>query len=450
MATLTSLVLAAGTFQLVENAFPLSFPDTMSQEQSRIDYSVTHQELYRSSFNDTLLSRYTIKDQNLSLNYLFNDFSITASWNRYVFDIDDAFNSDYTKTSFKPVGHAFRLRSDILFGSWKIRPGVSFTFSSTNDTLFIEEYPRSDQSAMNNYFFDLLPETYGDSIHFRHNYHSLNGELTAHHKALTFHLSYFYSSDQIDETHANTSSNIKLQGPRESLCSFNQSRIKARIGWTMRPDHYLWGGLDYHTFPLDWRHTVYPGDPIPNEIIQLVIGKSNLFRAQLGYNTKINKFNIRTGISSGFANTADTASTPVMGYFLNIFPISHQASLSAGTAYIMGQVHADYLWSIKNTKIRPRLDILASRFWSNIDFQALLEFGLEDIQISDNYIHAAYVAALGCDADIALNQDLYLSLKIEQMIPYVKAVSPVTPPPPPDGIKRYGGLSISAGVYMTW
>ena len=148
--------LNAGTFDLVSRMFALDPPDTTETGMSMIDYSVSHQELYRATRNDTLLSRSTYRDQHLQFNYHFKRFDLYTSWIRKVFDIDDLFNSDYTITDFIPISHKFDLTLDTRIHNWRIKPGISFFFSSTKDTLFIPKYPSSDQSSLNNYFFDLL------------------------------------------------------------------------------------------------------------------------------------------------------------------------------------------------------------------------------------------------------------------------------------------------------
>ena len=443
--------LNAGTFDLVSRMFALDPPDKTKTGMSMIDYSVSHQELYRATRNDTLLSRSTYRDQHLQFNYHFKRFDLYTSWIRKVFDIDDLFNSDYTITDFKPISHKFDLTLDTRIHNWRIKPGISFFFSSTKDTLFIPKYPSSDQSALNNYFFDLLPGTFGDSIRFNHSGNSIKGELQASHAKFTVYVSYQYMFNRLIESHENTSSYPGLAGPRESLAILDNTNIRLKVNYAIDPKNSIWGGADLSVLPLDWHHSVYPGDPIPSEIIQLAGGRNSHVSAQLGYRTKFDNFRIESTVSIGNLNISDTASTPVMGYFMAFFPISHQADLTLNSRYALARIHADYFWKIGRSAILPRLDIIAMRSWSDVDFSALLEFGLEDIQVRERYIHASYLIAPGCDAHIFLNQDLFLDLKLEQMIPYIKTVSPEPPPPPPpDGTKRYGGLSVEIGVSMTW
>jgi len=443
--------LCAGTYDLLSELFSLQAPDTLQYHRSRIDYSVSHQELYRASRNDTLLSRFSLRAQDLKLNFKLGETSLFASWERGLPNMDDLFQSDYTHSEFKSVYHTFDFQMDTKIKRWHIQPGLSLNFSGTADTLFITDYPRSDQAAFNSFFFDLLPESFGDSIHFKHNAYSINAEFLARNKKITFYASYRFNSNSLTESHMNSSSYSSLSGPRESIAKLNNSRIKFKFAYVIDPANYMWTGIDFGHYPLDWHHTIYPGDPIPSEVIQIAGGQNNSYQAQLGYRTTLKNFHIGTSITGGHIVLSDTASTPVLGYFIGFFPISHQADLDLRTSYLLGKFHADHVWTINRSYIKPRLDIIALRSWSDIDFEALLEFGLEDIQVQDQYIHSAYFFAVGCSVSIALNSDLFLDIDLEQLIPYVKTISPEPPPPPPpDGTKLYGGLSVNIGVSMTW
>ena len=443
--------LFAGTYEYLTDIFSADGPDTTRSLSSSLSYSVSHQEWYRATRNDTLLSRYSFRDQQLMFNYEFEHFTLLSSWTRSIPNIDDMFNTDNSTLSIKPVAYKFDLGLDTGIKNWRIKPGISYSFSSIADTLFITEYPRSDQSAMNDYFFDLLPETFGDSIQFNYGHHMFKGDLLAQHEKFAFYFSYRYLNNKITESHENTSSYLSLAGPRESLLSLTSSSIRIKLAYSIHPGHLIWGGIDHSSNLFDWQHTLFPGDPVPSEIIHLGSGNNTAFQTQVGYKVKINDFNISTTIASGNISMADTASTPVLGYFMSFFPISHQAELLLNTAYISAKFHADKIWSINRSQITPTFDLMAFRSWSDIDFEALLQFGLEDIEVKETYIHATYLIALGCQAHIFLNSDLFLDLDVEQLIPFIETLSPEPPPPPPpDGTKPYGGLSVKVGVSMTW
>ena len=221
-------------------------------------------------------------------------------------------------------------------------------------------------------------------------------------------------------------------------------------GWHKDHTSTLWGGFRYRSLPFDWHHTEFPDEPDTTEIIQLGNGKNSVSTAHLSYNGCISGFEFQFSLLGGVGSCLDTARTPVLGYAWFILPISHQADLCVSSAYFGGYIHADRRIDWGNSYFTPRVDIFAIRTYTDLAFNALLEFGLEDIQFEEHYVHAVYIASLGCTANIALNHDLHLTLDAEQLIPYVKTVSPEQPSPHPSDIKRYGGLTVSAGISMNW
>lgn len=445
-----SAILSAKTFDNIDNAFSLNFPDTTELNTTYLDYHVSHQELLRSSRNDTLLSRYTIREQATEFNYVGKKFSIATSWSRNVYAISDLFETDYTTTKAIPVLHRFDLKAQTRIKNWLIQPGLSYAISDLQDTLFIKNFPSSDILALNSHLFDLLPETIGDTIPYRDRFSVIMLEFMAHDQRLFFYANFIHAASSLIESHKNTSTNDKLNGPRESICKLNYSSIKVNAGWQASKYSFLWGGINYNFTPLDWHHTIFPDEPVITEIIQLAGGITRSVNAQLGFRTMFEGLNLHTSVTSGYTTNSDTASTPVLGYVLRILPISHQANLVAFSSYLLTHFHVDYPLKAGNSTFLPRLDMVAARFWTGISLEALLEFGLEDIDFQERYIHAVYIASLGCKAKIALNRDLFLILEADQLLPYVKTILPEPPAPTPSDIKRYGGLSISAGVSMSW
>ncbi len=439
---------------ILKNSFPLTLPDTSRLQTDHLAYDVSHQELLRKSRNDTLLSRYTLREQHIEFNHAGKKYSFYASWSRNIYRIADLLNTDYTFTSLIPISHRFDIKAQTHLHNWLIQPGVNYTFSRSQDTLLISDFPRSDVSAMNSYFFDLLPATIGDSITYNNSLDAFHIELllskNKQDQRLFFYLKYARTMDRLSETHENSSTNDKLSGPRESLLTFNYSSIKAMAAWQVNAHSLFWTGINYHFAPLDWNHTVFPDEPDTTEIVQLANGKTNSFHAQLGYKALSLPVTLQATLSVGHLSNITEASTPVMGYVLRILPISHQADLSVSSNYLLTHFHVDYPLKSGNSIFLPQLDVIATRFWTDVSIEALLQFGLEDIDFEEHYVHAAYIASIGCEAKIALNRDLFLTFEVEQLIPYVKTISPEPPALIPSDIKQYGGLSISAGVSMNW
>lgn len=449
-----SVLTFAGTIDILKKSFSLILPDTSKMQSNHLAYDVSHQELLRESKNDTLLSRYTIREQHTEFNYVTRNLSLFASWSRNVYRMDDLFETDYTKLTSQPISHRIDLKAQTHIKNWLIQPGINYTFSRTQDTLFVINFPSSDVLAMNSYFFDLLPETIGDTIPYNNSLNAFHVEMLAsksrQDQSLFFYLKYARTMDRLTETHENTSTHDKLRGPRESLLQFNYSSIKTMAAWQVNAHYLFWGGFNYHFSPLDWSHTVFPDEPDTLEIVQLADAKTNSFHAQLGYKALSLPLGFQTTLSAGHLTNITGASTPVLGYVLRILPISHQADLVTSSSYLLTHIHLDYPLKAGNSIFLPKLDVIAARFWTDISLEALLQFGLEDIDFQEHYIHAATIASIGCEAKIALNRDLFLIFEADQLIPYIKTISPEPPTPTPSDIKRYGGLSVSAGVTMSW
>lgn len=422
--------------------------------KSKLFYSNDHQEILRESRNDTLLSRYTYRKQYLELNYSGIRYSLFGSWSRDMINFDNVLNTDYTHVNMTPIGQNFTLKFQTAIQDWTLQPGIYYSFSRVQDTLFIHQFPTSDISAYNSYFFNLLPETFGDTIPFQNAYDAFQFEILGQNikdeGGLFFDIKYRHRSNRLSEAHINTGSNVKLQGPRESLCTLNYSSINVKAAWKLNKHSMIRMGLNYNFLPLNWHHTVFPDDPDTLDIVTLAQGNTRSLNSQLGYHLLSKPLNAHFTVAGGMMSNTTHASTPVLGYILRILPISHQGDFDLTSRYIMATSHIDYPLHMNKSTITPRLDLTAARFWSEINLEALLQFGLEDIDLQEQYIHAAYITAIACKADIALNSDLFLNIDIEQVIPYIKTISPVIIPPPPDGIKRYGGLSVSMGVSMTW
>jgi len=450
---IASVFLCASTFDLLSSSFFLDLPDTSDMNINALNYHVDHQELYRSSRNDTLLSRFTLREQQISFTHAGDKFSMHLGWSRDLYRLSDILESDYTTADFLPVSHSFNIKAQLQVNDWLIRSGLKYSFSRLNDTLFITDFPVSEQSAYNTYFFDLLPRTFGDTITFSNSTDGFSTDLflrkNLEDQSFLLYLKYSGFFNKLEESHINTSNN-NLYGPRESICRFNYSQIEATAAWNFSEHSMVWAGLTYHFSPLNWDHTVFPDQPDTLEIINISDGNTQALNIHTGYRILSAPYDLNVSLAGGFLNNHTDISTPVLGYILRILPISHQAVVDLSSKYILAHIHFDYPLSTSGFYFTPRADIIAGRIWSEVSIQALLQFGLEDIDIDESYIHTVYIGSLGFSGKIALNRELFLTYEADQLIPYVKTISPVTPPPPPDNIKRYGGLSVKIGVSMNW
>lgn len=422
-------------------------------EYNYLHYDVFHHELLRESRNDTLISRYTLRSQRIQTNYAVTNYSVFAEWTRSVYTIADAFQNSYINMQPRPVSHAFKFKLQTHKKEWLIQPEIGYAFSGFSDTLFIRKFPSSETYALNNYFFDLLPATFGDTLPYQYNVNRFQGAClsskTFNNRKLYLYLQYSRTWNHVSEFHVNTSEFDALSGPRESLLTQLSSSWHIQSGLQLNETSLFRVGYQYHRFPLSWNHTVFPDDPDTIEIVNLAEGITHYHALQLGYQLLSAPFHLQLHTAAGIAQGNISASTPVLGYVFRILPISHQGEVIGRMHYLLGHLYLDYPIQSGKWMFTPRLDLLAARSWSDITIDAQLEFGLADIHQEQEYIHAAYIASLGLKTDIFLSENLYFTMNMDQLIPVIKTIYPEPPPPTPTDTKFYGGLSFSMGIYLT-
>lgn len=430
-------------------------PDTLVCKSGKLNYDVSHQELFRSTLGDSLLSRYTFRQQKLDFYYPANRFYLNTSVKRSLLNISDFFNvPDQLIMNPRPVFYDLSITVSFPYKDWLLKPSLESGFFSGSDTAFVLQYPRSETDAYNAYFFNLLPDAFGDIIPYRTNLRHGSAMIELHKKTQYGRWFFKYQFEPghftLKETHVNKSSYEKLKGPRESKLSLKTAKQTLAVAWQNQKHSAF--SLKYQSLgtPLDWRHTVFPAEPDTLEIVKLLNGKTKAHFLNTAYRYQNEGLTLEAHAGGGMFNADASASTPVLGYLFYILPISHQANAEAAMRFMHMQVYFNYRFSLGVFNFTPRLDLYAARFYSDISLNAELEFGLEDIQFQQNYIHALYLVSPGLISDIALNPDLHIHVNAEQLIPFFKTVYPEITPPVPDDIRRYGGLSVSAGVSLQW
>ncbi len=436
------------------NSFWQEYPRSGKIESNGLNYSLDHLELLRASRNDTLLSRYTIRQQHIKCTQKLKDINYRIDYHRNILDINDLFNNDYTRSTIKPDIQTIEGKIQFRMGHYLLIPGLGFSFSTFSDTLFIKKYPVSEERIYNDYFFDLLPGTFGDSILYNNTYNKFNSNLYIERmnatRGFSLYLDYSITHNKLNERHWNLGDVNQLQGPRESLVHFKTINFNSLVLLKVDTNAVLKLGMTFNHTPIDWSHTVFPNDPDTLEIIKLNSGKLNSFSGTFAYahtNTKTNfDLSLRFGRTGGSSHLA----TPVLGYVFSILPIAHQGDITLTTHYIQFRSHIDHSFNMGIFELTPRFDIISGYYFSHLNALALLQFGIEDINIDKQYQHIAIFASPGINSKFFLNSDLHINLNISQLIPFIKQLKPEPIPVEPGNIKYYGGLSISMGVGMTW
>ncbi|MFO7841173.1 MAG: hypothetical protein R6V48_03310 [Fidelibacterota bacterium] len=445
---------ASGSMDLLRNELSLDFPDTAADTFPFIDYTVSHQEILRESRNDTLLSRYTIRSQGIQFRHPLKSGILSGSWERGVYQIADVFQNKYIYADPRPVSQTFTLAFQKSFSRWEIKPRLGYTYSAEKDTLFIREYPRSESSAYNNYFFNLLRPTFGDTISCGGSLHQAAAAIQLNKKFKTGHLflslEYVHNLISFTESHVNTGPHEKIRGPRESLLFQNPFSLKYTSAWKFDANNQLRFSYQYRNFPLNWKHTLFPDDPDTLEIIELASGSLFSHALQSGYHFRKGNSELLLNVSGASLRGNLSASTPVLGYIFGILPISHQGEILGRLQYILAHIYAEHSLHAGPFSFTPRIELFAARIYSNYLLDLQLEFGLEDVHENEKYIHALYIVSPGLKAELPLNSELVFTLNAEQLIPHIKTVYPELPPQPPSDIRHYGGLSLSAGISLTW
>jgi len=443
----------SSSMEIFKKEFSGFLPDLPGSGRPSLNYGVSHQELLRNSLNDSLLSRYTLRQQEVQFYYPAADAEFQGIFRRSLPDAADLLNSEYLSVNFQPVHYAFLLSAAFRHQDWYITPSIRYAFSVFSDTAYVLQFPRSENAADNTYFFNLLPQTFGDTLPFRNTLHQGSAALNIRRDSpkgpLFFAYRYDKTQDLLTESHINKS-NTNLAGPRESHALLKRERQTFSLAWQFDPASLISIEYRFTRIPLDWRHRIFPDTPDTLEIVKLAesLTKEHAFRAAYRYRNK--GLQVHGHAGGGSFNGELFVSTPVLGYLFRILPISHQGIADASVRY--GFIHAfsEYPIPVGVFTFTPRMDLNLARIYSDLNADAQLEFGLQDIRFSQAYIHAFFLTAAGLRSEVALNRELRFYLDIEQALPFIKTVYPEIPPPPPPDIRRYGGLSVCAGVSLAW
>ncbi|MFA6617741.1 MAG: hypothetical protein WCT23_01570 [Candidatus Neomarinimicrobiota bacterium] len=429
-------------------------PSDYTFEKNALYYAVDHKELLRESKNDSLVSRYTLRKQFIEYTQLFKNFSLHFDYSRNILNFSDILNNYYTASDPLPISYSFGIKTGVLHSGMNIQPGFNFSFSTLQDTLFIKNFPRSETKIYNDYFFDLLPGTLGDTIYYGDNYYKLDLDLLLdkieEERGFSFYTRFTSSRNLFSEEHINTGKSKKLQGPRASLNSLGSRKYLGQFSLKLNRTSLLKFTIDLSSSPLDWSHTVFPHDPDTLEIIRLVNSKLNSYSCRLGYELLDKPIKFDISLYTGGLYLNSHIATPVLGYLFSLLPIAHQGDIDLSTQYFHFISHFDYPIDLGFMNITPSLDMLNGLYSTRLDILALLQFGIEDIDMSEEYLHFASISSLGINSKFILSPDLYMDLNISQLIPVIKQLSPEALTPEPSELKRYGGLSISLGVGMSW
>lgn len=451
---LLRFALAATAMEIFKSEFSVFLPDSSREKAASLHYAVSHQELLRNTRNDTLLSRFSLRQQELQFSFPTPKAEMHGCIRRSLPNFADLFNSEYLSMEFRPRHYYFGISAGFRLAEWYLHPDLAYAFSTLGDTAWVLKYPRSEKAAYNNYFFNLLPGTFGDTLPYQYQLHQWRAglQIRKYTPYGPFFLSYRYETSRniLTESHVNTGPYPKLAGPRESRALLNADRHSLSLSWQLHPTSLL--GLEYRFtgIPLDWRHRVFPDTPDTMEIVKLAEAhaKEQDFRAAYRYRNK--EFQVEAHAGGAFFRGDLFVSTPVLGYLFRILPISHQGTAEADISYGYLYSNAAYTFEAGPLHLRSRLDLFAARFYSKLLLDAQLEFGLEDIQFEQNYIHALYLIVPSLYTEFPLNRELLLYLNAEQAFPFFRTVYPEPEPQPPSGIRRYGGLSVKAGISFRW
>lgn len=436
------------------NTFFSNKPSVEKLDQSQLYFADEHIELLRQSRGDSLLSRYTFDKQSVDYTQILKKSTYKITYSLNTLNTSDLLNNEYIESDPQLRAHTVGIRSQFNIQKTTFIPGFQFTYSATEDTLLIKKFPQSDRSIYNNYFFDLLPPTIGDTIEYRNNSKNMDIELLVEkmdeNKGFTAYLHYSLFTNSLIEDHYNSGNVVKLQGPRSTYNFLRFSTLNGYFALKLNTNSIVKAGIDISSAPLNWSHTIFPNDPDTLEIIQLARSQIHSFSCKLAYELIKRSLHVDISLNAGRVTGDAHLSTPVLGYIFGILPISHQGDVEMRTQYLHSILHIDYPINFRHLSIYPRLDILSGFYESHLSALALLQFGIEDINFEENYVHVARIVSFGLNSIIEFNSNFYLDLDISQLIPIIKQLSPEPEPIEPSNIKQYGGLSISLGVGMTW
>ncbi|MBS1271963.1 MAG: hypothetical protein MAGBODY4_01099 [Candidatus Marinimicrobia bacterium] len=305
--------------------------------------------------------------------------------------------------------------------------GFDATMTDVRSPVNILEYPYSDTPRMNRFLFDWLPLTFGHQQEFEHDGSSFSPTVfatlpTSSDAVVSLQYRYVHSSGTPAFFYTNASNKEALQGQRRMTFRSNGNRNYLRAGY-IRPKKRCEISMAVFRFRLATDIDNHPPETTPILLDFTSLGGGNIDR--LGGNVRWEQI-LRSGklaLGVGYSDITGSFSvtTPVLGYYDDLLPISHGVSGTfSGTVFSQNiRIQGDV--NLFGFTVAPDIRYTHGFVDLTMNGEAALEFNL----ISEPVYQPLQYDVHLLEGKVAISKQLQrvrLGYEVTQLLPYAERV----------------------------
>ncbi|MCK4640500.1 MAG: hypothetical protein KAU06_04110 [Candidatus Marinimicrobia bacterium] len=326
-------------------------------------------------------------EQNRAYLYLRYPYKIKNSSQLFLFhtrlnSINGNNNKDRTAVNGTIIGNGF---DQLLM--WSGTSGADligfrgrYASFQNKSEISIKTYPVSTDYNLNKFFLNWLQPTFGENIDVDIPTRLIEigvwgSTPVRNHNRLRLLVNHLQFNSMFQFNYTNTSNSISLNGNRrlDLPVSIRQNQISLTL---LRPDKSL-NQFDITLLRTTLQYSTDNHPPAFTDFVSLGEGafSHHGISASLDYISGRHQFN--GGLSASTYSGDFSINTPVLGLYLGILPIAHEAEGNISKSYSLSQ---KIVWSghykIRETAMTLALDYIHARYYFNVNGEAQLEFGL--------------------------------------------------------------------------
>jgi len=328
--------------------------------------------LFISQNTAYLYLRYPYKIKNYSQLILFHTRLNSTNGNN---------NTDQTAVNGTISGNGF---DQLLMWSGTSGAGLigfrgRYASFQNKSEISIKTYPVSTDYNLNKFFLNWLKPTFGENIDVDIPTRLIEigawGSTPVRNNRLRLLVNHLQFNSTFQFNYTNTSNSISLNGNRQLdlPVSIRQNQISLTL---LRPDKSL-NQFDITVLGTTLQYSTDNHPPAFTDFTSLGKGafSHHGISASVDYISGCHQLN--GGLSASTYSGDFSINTPVLGLYLGILPVAHEAGGNISKSYSLSQKIG---WSahceIHETALRFALDYIHARYYFNIKGEAQLEFGL--------------------------------------------------------------------------
>ncbi|MEA1985976.1 MAG: hypothetical protein U9N76_00630, partial [Candidatus Marinimicrobia bacterium] len=378
------------TFKIVQNLFSLDEIENPSFENKQIKINSNFNYLYSKYSSDSLYNRnythfykFQFHSSRIKNKLQFGGFAQLEYLNFH-----NILNSEYTTGSINLLSQNYNLYIKTRIDEHFFKIDYKHKIIDNNFLLQVYKFPHSDtDETVNIYFYDLLEQTYGDSIRF---YTKISSNVFRFYYSAPeiysfkpfIDLQYKIIKFNIGERHINTNS-PNLDGEIYTEITDTFAPLKLKIGLLSKYNNSLFVGYSNTKIKPIWQQIIFSK---MYDIDTLSTGNIQSENWEIGlHKQSINSYYF-FGASVGEINLQQEIKTPILGYRF-ILPISHQLNLDIQINHKTQILKFGRKFRNKKFNINPEINYIHSLMSIDLNYIADLEFGLTSIDSSNNYLY---------------------------------------------------------------